>query len=529
MTEAARARETSLYAAVKEHLERLGYQAKGEVCGCDIVAVRPGEPPFLVVTELKLGFTLDLVLQGVDRLAAAVARPGYDRAAQRRGIVHLGIGAFHRAHQAVYTDEAMAAGDRDWAITGVSLRSPGVRDALGPQDGLYSITERGPAGERVSLVGAVREVLAAPEDIDAVARALASPDTRIVTLTVTEKGYHRLPDGALDVAAVERAGGTIHHHLARAFAERQGAGLPGLTLVSCDNLPGNGRALKASLAAWLDRTAPDLRSWFERECACPSTMVDRIVPATNPTDLDRAEALLGLRDEGAVVTEPYRAWVIEDRFAGPRPRWEAGGARFVGDVKPYETAKLRMLNGAHSALAYLGLATGHAHVHEAVADPAIRPVVERLMRREAAASLDPAPDQDLDRYADELLARFANPALPHLLAQIAADGSQKIAQRWLEPLAVNAARGRTCPATLRALAAWIVHVRGDRGPVNDPLADRLAALWARAGRDGIVDALFGDGGLYAELWRPGPEDRGVLDKRIEALASVRPVKAGEAA
>jgi fructuronate reductase len=452
-----------------------------------------------------------------DRLPSAVERPGYDRNAQRVGIVHLGIGAFHRAHQAVYSDAAMAGGDRDWATTGVSLRSPAVRDAIGPQDGLYTVSERRADGIRTFLIGAVRDAIVAPENPDAVALALASPDTRIVTLTVTEKGYHRLPDGTLDIAAVERAGGTIYHHLARALADRRAARLPGLTLLSCDNLADNGGALSGALTAWLDRTDPASAEWFAAECACPASMVDRIVPATSATDLDDVAQLLGMQDAGAVVTEPFRQWVIEDCFAGSRPRWELGGATFVTDVAPYEAAKLRMLNGAHSALAYLGLLAGHAHVHEAVADPAIRAVVERLIRDEAAASLDPAPGQDLSAYADALLSRFANPALPHRLAQIATDGSQKIVQRWLEPLAVNQARSHACPATLRALAAWIVHVRGDGQAVNDPLASKLAALWASAGEGGIVDALFGAKAIYATPWHPTAEDRAILTREIRAL------------
>jgi fructuronate reductase len=338
--------------------------------------------------------------------------------------VHLGIGAFHRAHQAVYTDYAMAAGDRDWAITGVSMRSDDVRQALAPQDGLYTVTERHSARERVAIIGAIREVIVAPRAPDAVTEALAAATTRVVTITVTEKGYHRRPDGTLDLAALERLDGTIYHHLACAFALRHARGLPGLTIVSCDNLASNGRVLEQSIAAYLDRFSPGVRRWFDAECACPSTMVDRIVPATAAADLDRVEEAIGLRDEAGVVTERFRQWVIEDRFACPRPRWEAGGAQFVPDAQPYETAKLRMLNGAHSALAYLGLRARHDFVHQAIADPAIRTTVERLMRREAAASLDPAAGQDLTAYADTLLARFANATLPHRLAQIAADGSQ---------------------------------------------------------------------------------------------------------
>ncbi|RZM05539.1 MAG: mannitol dehydrogenase family protein, partial [Sphingomonas sp.] len=366
----------------------------------------------------------------VERLPVEVARPAYDRGVQAIGIVHLGIGAFHRAHQAVYTDAAMTAGDRDWAIAGVSLRSAGVRTALAPQDGLYTVTERG--AERTTLIGSVREVLVAPERPGAVAALLASPSVHVVTLTVTEKAYHLGPGGELDVDVAKAAGGTIYHHLGEGLAARRRAGLPGLSIVSCDNLANNGALLGRALATWLDRIDPVLCRWVEAECTFPATMVDRIVPAVTAADLDRVEATSGLRDEGAIVTEPFRQWVIEDRFAGPRPRWEVAGAQLVPDVGPYEAAKLRMLNGAHSALAYLGLLAGHAYVHEAIAHAEVGATVERLMRDEAAASLAPAAGQDLDAYADALLARFRNAALPHRLAQIATDGSQKIPQRWLE-------------------------------------------------------------------------------------------------
>lgn len=445
------------------------------------------------------------------RLPADVARFDYDRAAQRTGIVHLGIGAFHRAHQAVFTDRAMSAGDRDWAIVGASLRSPAMRDALAPQDGLYTVTEKSAAGARSQVVGAVRDVLVAPAAGDALRRTLAAPGVAIVTLTVTEKGYHRRTDGTLDIAAVERMGGTIYHHLAAAFADRRAAGLPGLTLLSCDNLADNGGVLAATLGAWLDHADPALGGWFAAECACPASMVDRIVPAITPADLDARAAATGVRDEAAVVTEPFAQWVIQDRFAGPRPRWDAVGAQLVADVAPYEAAKLRMLNGAHSALAYRGLLAGLEHVHQAVADPAIGAAVARLLRDEAAAGLDPAPGQDLSAYADALLARFANPALPHSLRQIATDGSQKVPQRWLASLAANAARGRRCPETLTALAAWLIHVRA---PADDPRSDELMRVWASAGRGGIVAAMFGNGGPMAGPWHPDDDDRAAIDAAL---------------
>lgn len=453
----------------------------------------------------------------VDRLAPAVARPAYDRDAQATGIVHLGIGAFHRAHQAVYTEGAMAGGDRDWRIAGVSLRSAGVRDALAPQDGLYTVTERGAAGTHTALVGALSEVVVAPERPNDVAALLARPQVHVVTLTVTEKAYF-VRDGAVDLDAVAANTGTLYHLLAAGFAKRRAAGLPGLTILSCDNLAGNGVVLARGLASWLDRTDPALRRWFETECACPSTMVDRIVPAATQADLDRVASVVGARDEGAVITEPFRQWVIEDRFAGPRPRWEWAGAQFVAEVEPFEQAKLRLLNGAHSALAYLGLLAGYRYVHEAMADPSVAATVDSLMRQEAAASLSPAPEQDLPTYADALQRRFVNSSLPHRLAQIAADGSQKIPQRWLEPLAVNAKHGQRSPATLRALAAWMVYVRGDREPVVDPLAELLASTWASAGRAHIVEAIVGSNGILRGHWSPDVTDVTMLDEHISQLS-----------
>jgi len=430
-------------------------------------------------------------------LPASVGRPAYDRAAQAAGIVHIGIGAFHRAHQAVYTDDAMGAGDRDWGIVGVSLRSGDVAAQLNAQDGLYTVSTRSAAGSELRLIGAVQKVLVAADNPQSVIDAIAAPTTHIVSFTVTEKGYLRRADGSLDLAAAVGAS-SLYRFVAAGLAARKAAGLRGVTLLSCDNLAGNGAVLRRLMREYLAACHPDLSGWFDGECTCPATMIDRIVPAT--TDADRAaiEAELGVRDEGAVVTEGFSQWVIEDDFAGPRPRWEAFGAELVADVAPYETAKLRMLNGAHSALAYIGLGRGHEYVHQAIADPDIRPVIERLMRDEAAPTIDAAPGQDLDAYAGALLDRFANPALHHRLIQIAMDGSQKIPQRWLETLAWHQARGARCPSLEAAIEAWIAFLLSDH-PIDDPLADPLRG--AAAGPDAL-DQLFGEGGLIASGWRP---------------------------
>ncbi|WP_235587989.1 mannitol dehydrogenase family protein [Sphingopyxis sp. H115] len=430
-------------------------------------------------------------------IPASVQAPGYDRAAQAAGIVHIGIGAFHRAHLAVYTDDAMAAGDRDWGIIGVSLRSPNVAAQLNPQDGLYTVSARSAAGTGLRLIGAVQRVLVAADDPQAVIDAIAAPTTHIVSFTVTEKGYLRGPDGALDLDAAKGVS-SLYRFVGAGLATRKAAGLPGLTLLSCDNLANNGTVLRRLMREYLASDHPDLVDWFDAQCRVPATMIDRIVPAT--TDADRAtiESALGARDEGAVVTEAFSQWVIEDDFAGPRPRWENVGAELVADVAPYETAKLRMLNGAHSALAYIGLGKGHDYVHKAILDPEIRPLIERLMRDEAAPTIDAAPGQDLAGYADALLDRFANPALDHRLIQIAMDGSQKIPQRWLETLAWHQRRGARCPSIEAAIAAWIAFLRSDH-PVDDPLGDKLRA--AAAGPYAI-ERIFGDGGLVASAWRP---------------------------
>lgn len=435
-----------------------------------------------------------------DALDSAVTRFDYDRAAQGTGIVHLGIGAFHRAHQAWYTDFAMAAGDRDWAIAGVSLRSRAVAEQMNPQDGLFTVTERSQAGWQSRLVGSVREVLVAQDQWAAVVARIADPACHMVSLTVTEKGYCRAADGSLDPALAN--GASLYALLAEALRLRYDAGLPGLTLLSCDNLADNGQQLAQLMAQYLDHEDPALRSWFEHTCTCPSTMVDRIVPAT--TDTDRADLgkRIGLDDQAAVLTEPFSQWVIEDRFAGSRPRWEAVGAQLVSDVQPYETAKLRMLNGAHSFLAYVGLAHGHTYVHQAIADPVLRPLVEALLRDEAAPTIAAGAGQDLSAYATALVKRFANPELNHRLIQIAMDGSQKLPQRWLATLAANQAMGRDCPAIRKGLAAWLRHLRGANGVVEDPLSESLQQAAREA--DPIA-AIFGPSGLLPTHWTP-PSD-----------------------
>ncbi len=446
--------------------------------------------------------------QTLPRIGREVQVCGYDRDEQATGIVHFGIGAFHRAHQAWYTDACLNGGERDWMIAGVSLRSAAVADQLNPQDGLYTLSERSAAGIETRVVGSVGEVLVAGTDRSAIVARIASPDCHLVSFTITEKGYGRTPDGSLDLAA---AAAGFYPIVTDALRQRHAAGLAGVTLLSCDNLSDNGRVLGRLFEQWLRHSAPELEGWFASECRTPNSMVDRIVPATTEADLSALAAQIGLRDEGAVFTEPFSQWVIEDNFAGPRPRWENHGAQIVADVAPYEMAKLRMLNGAHSLLAYCGLKAGHTFVHEAVADPDLRALAQRLMREEAAPTIAAGAGQDLLAYADALLERFANPALNHRLIQIAMDGSQKLPQRWLETLAANQREGRQCPAILQGLAAWIEHLRGGNGIVDDPLAERLAAV---VGQGEPVLALFGDAGLLASGWLPSNTDLAIISAHL---------------
>ncbi|MFC3099203.1 mannitol dehydrogenase family protein [Alteraurantiacibacter palmitatis] len=445
-------------------------------------------------------------------LPVHVPSPPYDFAGQEVGVVHFGLGAFARAHLAAYCDAAMAAGESGWAITGVSLRSRKVSEALNPQGGLYTLTEHGEGGPATYVVGALREVLVAGRESEAIVDRIASASCHMVSFTVTEKGYCRNADGSVDAHA---AGASFYPLLAAAMKRRMEQGLPGLTVLCCDNLPENGRLLGRLVKAWLEQEAPDVAGWFAAHCTTPSTMVDRIVPASTPADLAALERRLGMQDRGAVFTEPFSQFVIEDRFAGPRPAFERYGVQMVADVAPYETAKLRMLNGAHSLLAYRGLRAGHEFVHQAMGDPAIRTDVERLMRQEAAPTLIPAPGQDLAAYAAQLMQRFDNPALEHRLAQIAMDGSQKLPQRWLATLAE--AQG-PCPAILSGIAAFLWHVADGRW-LDDPLADWLWQEVASRDIPAQIVSVFGPGGLLRSRWIPSAQDIAAIAAAYEEQMS----------
>ncbi len=408
--------------------------------------------------------------------------------AEAKRIVHLGLGAFFRAHGLPWIAEA---GDA-WRVIGVSLRSAAVRDRLRPQGFHYHAVELGPDGMRPQKITALEGVLVGPEDMDRILDAIADPATHMVTLTVTEKGYcldpatGRLdlthPDIAHDLTAARpRSAPGV---LLRGLERRRATGAGPITVLSCDNLSKNGRTMEAALRAIARAARTDLADWIAECVTFPSSMVDRIVPASTAADID-ALARMGIHDAAPVLHEHFRQWVIEDNFAAARPPLETVGVDFTCDIAPYEEMKLRMLNGAHSALAYLGQVMGHEWISDAARDPDLDALLKGMWQREIIPTLTAPDGIDLTAYAAQLRDRFRNPAIRYGTAQVASDGSQKLPQRILPPLAENIATGRDCDGMLLLLAAWFRHLSGlgDDGlpqTVSDPLAAYFKKIHATA-------------------------------------------------
>jgi fructuronate reductase len=430
-----------------------------------------------------------LSLRALAGLPTAVARPAYDPAHVAVGILHLGLGAFHRAHQAVYTDDVLAR-DRRWGICGVSLKTPRVIEPLAAQEGLYTVLTKGSGGATARVIGSVREALFAGANREGLIARFADPRIAVVTSTVTEKGYcHDPATGALNRAHPDIAHDVAHPDapesavgiLVAGLAARRQAGAGPLTFVCCDNLPHNGRMVEGIVADFAGGRDPALAEWIRANVAFPSSMVDRIVPATTDADIADAERLLGVHDAAPVAAEAFGQWVIEDCFAGERPAWEDAGAQFVADVAPFETMKLRLLNGSHSTLAYLGFLMGHDFVWQASADPLLAQLIERQMIAEIAPTLQMPAGTDLDAYCRQLMQRFRNAALPHRTQQIAMDGSQKLPQRLLGTVRDRIAAGASYSHLALAVAGWIRYASGsdERGAPID-VADPLAETFARS-------------------------------------------------
>lgn len=430
-----------------------------------------------------------LCRQTLAALPRDVAAPGFDVAALRPGILHFGCGAFHRAHQAVFTQRALQAGDRarpePWGIAAASLRQPGTRDALRLQDGLYTVLERGPTGLQAEVVGTVREVLYAPQDAAALMAYFRDPSIRIVTLTVTSAAYctdavtGRLCDGHPEIVQDLGCGlpRSVLGILVAGLAEVRRTGRRPPVVMSCDNLAGNGRVLRQAAMDYAALTDDRLAAWIGSTVQFPCSMVDRIVPVATEEDRADAAVALGLQDTAAVSAEPFRQWVIEE-FDGSRPRWEAAGVEFVPDVGPWEASKLRLLNGTHLAIACLGALSGFRTVAEFMADPVCAGYALRFMLREQLPTMPPS-NHDITAYAHQLLWRWRNPGIAHQLSRIGRNGSEKLQTRLLASLCDNFHAGRQAPCTILAVAAWLCCVTG-RAPMEDPLDARLRCIGATA-------------------------------------------------
>ncbi|MFV0252585.1 MAG: mannitol dehydrogenase family protein [Beutenbergiaceae bacterium] len=451
--------------------------------------------------------------QHLDQIAArGITVPQYDRAAVRAGIVHIGVGAFHRVHQALYTDDLLAAGHTDWGICGVGVlpADAEMARALGEQDLLYTVMTKSAAGGlQARVIGSIVDYLFAPHDPEAVIAKIADPHIKVVSLTITEGGYDvNEATGAFDpgpqVLADALPGAvpaTAFGLLIAGLRRRWQSGAGPLTVMSCDNLPGNGDLARLAFCSFADRVDPELAAWMGEQVAFPNTMVDRIAPATTAADIDQLALEFGIADRKPAVCEPFRMWVIQDRFAAGRPPWQDAGAVVADDVRPFELMKLWMLNSSHQALAYFGHLLGYRYADQAATDPDIAALVRRYLLQEATPAVPTAPGMDIPGFRDELLPRFANAAIGDTVARLAAFSSDRIPQ-WLVPvIRQNLAAGRPVETAAAIVASWARYAEGvdEEGQPIDAVDNRWDSRHAAAlaqERDPLAfvrePALFGD-------------------------------------
>lgn len=428
-----------------------------------------------------------------------VVRPAYARQDMPIRIVHLGAGAFHRSHQAVYTDDIMQAGEERWGILDVSLRNPAITHALEPQDSLYTLLVRHEEQTRARIIGSIARTAFLLDERKTVVDALMSPNTQVVTLTITPRGYYYDaendmldvddPDVRFDLNSPHNAG-TAVGLLAWAIHQRKQLGLQPLTLLSCDNMPSNGKVLQRVLEHYIDRIQRDvgdreLLQHFLDRYACPCSLVDRDTPVVRAADIAEAEALLGLHDAAPVVTEPFSQWVIQDWFSSGRPPWEQAGAVFTPHVQPYEQMHERLLGGAQCALAYLGTTAGYKTAHEAMGAPDLARFLDDLMT-EAASTLPRQAKPAWQDYKDRLLQRFQNSAVERSISQMAIDGTLTLPGAILEPMRIRLSHGMAIDRHALVVAAWIrcltgLNERLEEVFINDPLRDELLQAVEKAG------------------------------------------------
>lgn len=442
-------------------------------------------------------------------LPASVRRPLYDRRSTRLTVAHIGVGAFHRCHQAEYLEDVLAGGHDDQALIGINLRAPQIVPLLTPQDCLYTRTLVQEDARDLRVIGCIGRVIDAGDRPDAALAVIADPAVTTVTLTVTEKAYcHSPATGLLDeahadiVADLAGASGpalSVPGFLIRGLALRAAAGAGPVNLISCDNIPDNGRILQAVTTGFARRASPSLVAWIADNVAFPSTMVDRIVPASTPELLAEVAEATGCDDAAVVQGEMFRQWVIADDFRAPRPRWEAAGVEIATNVAGHEHVKMRVLNAAQTMAALLGCLAGHSYSFQAVRDPAIRAFVEQTLVAETLPHLPKVSGMAGAGYLAQSLRRIGNGGIHHLNSQIATDTSQKIRQRLLDPLRAARTVGRSCAGLTCGVAAWLAYMArsgqafGARWVVSDPVMLRVTALLAGCGTDidSIARAVLG--------------------------------------
>jgi fructuronate reductase len=464
-------------------------------------------------------------LSSLADVTGGALRPAYDPARHGHGIVHLGIGAFHRAHQADYTDAALAAAGGDWRIVGASLRSLELADALNPQNGLYTLIERGASAVSARVIGSIDRVIAASRDPAGLMTSLTDRRTRIVTMTVTEKAYgvdratmtvdvgH--PVIAADLRKPTNPSGVLGL-LAEALRRRRTASIEPFTVLCCDNLPDNGAFVRHGVVDFARRFDPALADWIAKTVSFPSCMVDRITPASTEQTRKDALRLTNCIDLAPVETEPFAQWIIEGLFPSGRPAWEAGGALFVDDVRPYEAMKLRMLNGAHSMLAYAGFLSGRRYVRDTVGPQGFRSLIERHFEA-AASTLPQLPGIDLSVYAQQLLSRFANPAIAHETYQIAMDGTEKLPQRIFAPALEALEQELDVRPFAFVVAAWMRYCMGrlddgTRFALRDPRESEISGLLSTANTSSdVAEALHALPNLFPQRLRTDPVWRHTVD------------------
>jgi fructuronate reductase len=480
-------------------------------------------------------------------LPRSARQPQYDRESLRIGMAHIGVGAFHRCHQAEFIDDMLEVRFGRWGVLGVNLTAPKLSDLLAPQDCLYSRTLRQDARAETRIIGALREVIDVTDKASAetAVAALGGPEISVTTITVTEKGYCLTPStGALDLdnpalrADLEGAlpPRTLLGLLALALERRRQTGGGPLTLISCDNVPSNGARLGAAMLNFAALRSAALTRWVEGRVTFPCTMVDRIVPATTPDDVEEVSIALGARDPVAVVGEPFRQWVIEDKFAGNRPPLDLAGAEFVADAKPYEHIKMRVLNAAQSTLAHQGALVGHEFTYQAAADPVLTALTRRMLEQETSTTLPKLAGMEVAPYIDQSMERIRNTAIHHRCHQIGTDGSQKIVQRLIDPLRERLAAARPAGLLALAVASWIAYGLsgarrfGARWTLSDPYAETVIAIgetnsdWTELAESVLAIApIFGTDMACPQLVEPvarclhgllGGDARGYLRERL---------------